>query len=128
MLLATVVSVAPVRSFFDPEYLGFALGLLRFEGRAATLPSAVVLIGALASAWLVVSRSSGRSLLLVALFDLLFAVNAAAGTIMRGDYRIQFGNALTIDGIVGLAVMLLLFAGAPLLSAGWAWRHQANPA
>jgi hypothetical protein len=128
MLLATVVSVAPIRSFFDPEYLGFALGLLRFEGRGATLPAAVVLICALASALLIVSRSSGRGLLLVALFDLFFAVNSAAGTIMRGDYRIQFGNALTIDGIVGASVMLLLFAGAPLLSAGWAWRHQTNPA
>ena len=129
MLLATVVSVAPIRSLFDPNYLGFALGVLRFEGRAATLPSAIVLVSALASAWLVVSRASGgRGLLLVALFDFLFAVNAAAGTIVRGDYRIQFGDALTIDGLVGLSIMLLLFAGAPLLSAGWAWRHQANPA
>jgi hypothetical protein len=66
--------------------------------------------------------------LLVALFDGLFAVNAAAGTIMRGDYRIQFGNALTIDGLVGLSIMLMLFAGARLLSAWWAWRHQADAA
>jgi hypothetical protein len=129
MLFATLVSVAPLRSFFDPQYLGFGLGLLRFQGRAATLPSSVVLAFALASAWLVVSRSARPGFLLVAMFDLLFAINTAAGILVSSDHRIQFGNALTIDGILAIAIMLSLFAGAPLLSSGWAWRrHQANPA
>jgi hypothetical protein len=125
MLLATLVSVAPARSFFDPQYHGFALGLLRFEGRAATIPSILVLASALACASVVVSRPSRRGFWFVAIFDVLLAFTVAAGTIAHGDYRIQFGDALTLDGILGLAVMLLLFAGAPLFSAGWVWRQAA---
>jgi hypothetical protein len=128
MLFASTVSVAPIRSLFDPGYVGFALGVLRFEGRAATLPSALVLAGSLVSASLLTSRTSGRQLLFVAIFDFLFAIDTAAGTVMHGDYRIQFGDALTIDGLIGLGVMLLLFAGAPLVSAGWTWRHQNSAA
>jgi hypothetical protein len=128
MLFATVVSVAPVRSFFESHYAGFAIGLLRFEGRTATVPSLVILVCSLACAYFVVSRSVGRGLLLVAVFDFLFAVNTAAGILASNDHRIQFGNALTIDGLVAIAIMLIFFAGAPLLSSGWAWRHQVDAA
>ena len=130
MLFAALVSVAPARSLLDPHYLGFGLGLLRFEGRAATLPASVILACALAAAWIVVSQAPRRGLLLVAAFDLLFALNSAVATLSPGrDHRIQFGDALTIDGLWAVATMLFLFAGAPLMSSGWAWRrHQMSPA
>jgi hypothetical protein len=43
MLFAATLSFAPFRSWFDPSYLGLGLGFLRFEGRKATLPCAVML-------------------------------------------------------------------------------------
>jgi hypothetical protein len=128
MLFAALVSVAPVRSLFDPDYIGFGLGLLRFDGRAAALPALVILGGALASAWIVVSRVPGRGLLLVAAFDLMFALNSAAATLSPGsDHRIQFGDGLTIDGLWAVSIMLCLFAAAPLLSSAWAWRWHRRP-
>jgi hypothetical protein len=124
MFLATVVSVAPLRSFFDPKYLGFGLGLLRFEGRDATLPATIILIWALASAWFVVARARGRGMFSVAAFDLLFAMNSVAATLARpSDHSIQFGDALTISGVWAVVIMLVLFAGAPLVSSAWALRR-----
>lgn len=124
MLIATPFTVAPIRSFFDPDYLGFAFGLLRFEGRAATLPSLAILTWALASAWLIVSRGRGRGMWCVAAFDLFVALNSAATTLMaRSDNQIQFGNALTIGGIWAVLIMLALFTVAPLVSSVWALRR-----
>lgn len=124
MLLATLVSVAPIRSFVDADYAGFGLGLIRFEGHAATLPATLILGWALASAWYVVARARGRGMLWVATFDLLFALNSAAATLIhQSDHRIQFGDALTIDGLWAVAIMLGLFAGAPLVSSVWALRR-----
>ena len=129
MLFAMGLSVAPARSFFDPHYHGFGLGLLRFEGQAATLPASIILGWALASAWIAVSRAPGRWLLVVAVFDLLFALNSAGAMLTPGsDHRIQLGDALTIGGLWGATIMLLLLAAAPLLSSGWAWRHQKSTA
>ena len=50
MLLAAALSVAPFRSFLDSDYPGFVLGVLRFQKRGATLPVALLLLWALASA------------------------------------------------------------------------------
>ena len=124
MLIATIFVVAPFRSFFDANYLGFGFGLLRFEGRAATLPSLLVLAWALASAWLIVGRGIGRAMWWVAGFDLFVALNSAAGTLLvHSDNQIQFGNALTIGGIWAVLIMLAFLTVAPLVSSAWAIRR-----
>jgi hypothetical protein len=123
MLIAMLLAVAPMRSFFDPDYLGLSLGVLRFEGRAATLPAAVILVWALASAWLTVAWGRGRPMLWVAAFDLLFAMNQTAAILRNSDTSIQFGNALTITGVSAVLIMLMLFALGPLVSSGWALRR-----
>src|SRR6266545_6050660 len=66
MLIAMLLAVAPIRSLVDPDYLGLSLGVLRFEGRDAALPATVILVWALASAWLTVARGRGRPMLWVA--------------------------------------------------------------
>jgi len=43
LLFATANSAAPFRALIDGMYMGWQIGLLRFEGRAAILPSAIVL-------------------------------------------------------------------------------------
>ncbi len=123
LLLAAFFSVAPIRSLIDPAYPGLGFGVLRFEGRGATLPATLVLVWALACAYLAVTRGAGRSLWWVAAFDLLMAANLAAGVLAPGSSNdIQFGEHLTISGHLGVAIMLLLFVAGPALSGWWAAR------
>jgi hypothetical protein len=126
LLLSAVFSVAPWRSFFDPRYPGFAVGLLRFEGRFATLPASVLFAWALTSALVCASRSRGRSLWIVATGDGAFALNMLAATLFGGGGNdIQFGQYLTIRGLAAAALMAVLFAGGPLASSVWAIRRRA---
>ena len=121
MLLTAALSVAPFRSFLDPVYPGFALGLLHFDGRAATLPTAILLIWALASALLLVSRKTGKALWLVAGGDVLFALNQLAVlSPSSGDNDIQFGEYLTIRGLQAAAIMAVIFVAGPAISAWFA--------
>ena len=121
MLLGAALSVAPFRSFLDPAYPGFALGLLHVHGRSATLPTALLLIWALVSAWLLVSRRSGKALWIVALGDLLFALNQIAVlSPSSGDNDIQFGEYLTIRGFQAALIMAVLLVGGPAISASFA--------
>ena len=129
MLLAGVVSVAPIRSFVDPEYPGFRMGLLHFEHRAATLPSALMLVSALASAFLLASRARGGKLWVVVGFDVLFALNQLLDILRSGTGgNIQFGEHLTISGLQAALIMAVLFVGGPALSAWWSGRRALRPA
>ena len=129
MLLAAVVSVAPFRSFVDPDYPGFRFGLLHFEHRGATLPSAIMLVWALTSAFLLASRTRGGKLWIVAAGDTLFAANQLMDILRSpsgGD--IQFGEHLTISGLQAAIIMAVLFVGGPALSAWWSGRRALRPA
>src|SRR5205809_9949 len=75
LLLTAALSVAPFRSFFDPAYPGFRIGVLHFDKRAATLPTALLLAWALSSALILASNVLGRILWIVAIGDALFAFN-----------------------------------------------------
>jgi hypothetical protein len=124
MLLAAAFSVAPFRSFIDPGYPGFRLGILHFEHRAATLPTALLLLWALGSALILASGGRGRKLWVVAAGDALFAVNQLLSLFQQGDRNdIQFGEHLTIGGLQALLIMAALFVGGPAVSAWWSGRR-----
>jgi hypothetical protein len=129
MLLGAAFSVAPFRSFFDPAYPGFRLGVLAFEKRGATLPSALLLIWAVGSALVLASRGRGWKLAVVAVGDALFALNQLLSLFQAGSNDIQLGEHLTIGGFQALAIMAILFVGGPALSAWWAGTRarQAEP-
>lgn len=125
MAFATPLVVAPIRSLLDPEYLGYGLGLLRFEGQEATLPAALVLTWALGAAWLAVSRPRRWRALWIAAGDLFFVVNfSAAAWLERSSlqhFRIQGGEYFTLQGpyvalLVG-ALVLLPFAASMVWAA-----------
>jgi len=124
LLLAAVFSVAPIRSAIDTNYPGLAFGILRFEGRSAVIPAAVVLIWALACAYLAVGKGAGRAMWWVAAFDLLMAANLAAGILSAGDDNtIQFGEHFTVPANAGLVLMLLFFVLGPAVSGIWSVRR-----
>ncbi len=130
MLLAAALSVAPFRSFVDPDYPGFRLGVLHFEKRAATLPTALLLAWALGSALILASRGRGWKLWAVAVGDALFALNQLLSLFQSGSRNdIQFGEHLTISGLQALLIMAVLFVGGPAVSAWWSGRRarQAIP-
>lgn len=127
LLLAAFFSVAPIRSLIDPDYIGLAFGILRFEGTSTSLPATLVLVWALACAYLAVAKGAGRSMAWVAAFDLLMATNLAAGILgPGGSSYIQFGEHLTISGPAAIAIMLVLFVAGPLASGVWAGRRAAS--
>ena len=125
LLLAAAMSVAPWRSFFDPDYFGFGLGLFQFEKRAATLPTAILFSWAASSAFILASGTRKRALWVVAIGDLLFALNQLAGLLVQPGTSnvIQFGEYLTISGVQALAIMASLFVLGPAMSAWWTARR-----
>ena len=132
MLFASMFVAAPIRSFFDPSYTGFAVGLVRFEGRWATLPSAVFLSWALAAAWIAVSLGKGQWMKLIAVGDILFALNLSGAFLVdyvRGDLadsKIQGGEFFTLQGTAAALIPLLLFALPFVASAIWAARRTQS--
>ena len=121
MLLAAALSVPPFRSFLDPVYPGFAIGIIRLHGRSATLPTALMLILTLASAYLLVSRRSGNWLWLVVATDVAFAINQLLGILVGGsDNDIQIGEYVTVRGLLAIVIMAAIFVAGPAMSAWWA--------
>jgi hypothetical protein len=129
MLFASLIVAAPIRSFFDPDYIGYQLGIVRFEGRWAVLPATLFLVWALSSAWIAIDCGRGRWMKLLAVGDILFALNLGGGFLLdlvRGDLaesRIQGGEFFTLSGIVAALIPLLLFALPFAASAVWAARR-----
>jgi hypothetical protein len=129
MLLAGVMSVAPFRSFVDPAYPGFRLGLLHFEHRAATLPAALLFAWALSAAFILASRTRGWKLWVVAAGDALFAANQLLDIVRSGaGSDIQFGEHLTISGLQAAVIMAILFVGGPAFGAWWSGKRALRPA
>jgi hypothetical protein len=131
MVFASLLVVAPFRSLIDPEYIGYQLGLIRFEGRATALPAAIFLIWALSSAWSAVAGKRGRWLRAMAMGDILFTCNLGleiGRAYWRGELGgavIEFGEHLTLSGPFWVGVLMLIFVVPFAYSAYWALR-QAN--
>ena len=123
MLFSAVVSVAPFRSFLDPNYPGLGLGFLRFEGTAATLPATLFFGWAVAAAWLAVSKGRGRWMTLIVVGDIFLALNFGGSTLLEGrsdNWRIDFGEGRSITGLTSAFILLLFFTFPFVASAIWA--------
>ena len=123
MLFSMVLSVAPFRSFLDPNYPGLGLGFLRFEGMAATLPATLIFGWAVAAAWLAISKGRGRWMTLIVVGDIFLALNFGGSTLLEGssdNWRIDFGEGRSITGLPSALILLLLFTFPFVASAIWA--------
>ena len=127
MLFSVVLSIAPFRSFLDPNYPGLGLGFLRFEGMAATLPATLLFGWAVAAAWLAVSKGRGRWMTLIVVGDLFLALNFGGSTLLEGrtdNWRIDFGEGRSITGLASAFILLLVFTFPFVASAIWAARRS----
>jgi hypothetical protein len=130
MLFATPLVVAPIRSLIDPHYVGYQLGLVRFEGRSAFVPATLFLAWALASAWIAVTRRFGRPMYVVAAGDALFALNFGAAFVLDGlrdgfsSTTLQAGEHFTIAGPIVAVVVLAVFTRPLIASCVWAVRRS----
>jgi hypothetical protein len=135
MLFSVVLSVAPFRSFLDPNYGSLGLGFLRFDGMAATLPATLIYAWAAASAFLAVSKGRGRWMFLILIGDLFLALNFGGSTLLEGssdNWRIDFGEGRSITGLASAFILLLFFTFPFVASAIWAasrsrWNRPAPP-
>ena len=125
MFFAAIVSVAPIRSLLDVDYVGYGLGVLHFEKRAVVFPAAVILSWALASAWLAVGKGRGRWMRVVMIGDLFMALNMTVALIFDNsqDWTFQLGEYFTAEGVSGLLILLCLFTLPFVASAIWAARR-----
>jgi hypothetical protein len=129
MLFSVILSVAPFRSFLDPNYPGLGLGFLRFEGMAATLPATLIFSWAVAAAFIAVAKGKGRGMLAVMIGDLFLALNFGASTILEGqadNWRIDFGEGRSITGLPAALTLLLFFTMPFVASAIWAARRSRS--
>jgi len=122
MLFASIISVAPIRSLLDPDYVGYGLGVLHFEKRAVALPAAIILSWALTSAWLAVGKGSGRWMKLVMIGDLFIAMSMGVSLVLDDsqNWKFQLGEHFTAEGVPGLFILLCLFTLPFVASAIWA--------
>lgn len=123
MLFSLVLSVAPFRSFLDPNYPGLGLGFLRFEGMAVTLPATLIFGWAVVAAWLAVSKGRGRWMTLIVVGDIFLALNFGGSTVLEGrsdNWRIDFGEGRSITGLASAFILLLFFTFPFVASAIWA--------
>ena len=129
MLFAATLSFAPFRSWFDPSYLGLSLGYLRFEGRSASFPCAVMLAWALVAALVVVVKGKGRWLILVLVGDGFWALNFG-GSLLLGEglekSKVQLGEEATFTGVSALLILLCFYVLPFVLSAFWCVRRLRN--
>jgi hypothetical protein len=124
MFFASVVSVAPIRSILDGDYVGYGLGELHFEKRAVAFPAAVILSWALASAWLAVGKGRGSWMRLVMVGDLFVALSITVSLVVDDsqNWKFQLGEHFTAAGVEGLLILLCLFTLPFIASAIWAAR------
>ena len=131
MLLASVLSVAPFRSLLDSAYR-WQLGFVGFDGRAAVIPALLTLGWALAAAWITVAKGKGSWMWLIAVGDVLFALNLGAAIVLfplRGNLayqRIQFGESVVLSGMIASLILLLCFVVPPMGSGIWAARRARS--
>ncbi|MFN2510595.1 MAG: hypothetical protein ABR568_04030 [Pyrinomonadaceae bacterium] len=129
MMFAGVVSVAPIRSLLDADYIGYGIGVIQLEKRMVALPAALILGWALTAAWIAIGKGRGRWMRLVMVGDLLFALSMGLSTFLDDpeNWKFQMGEYLNVTGVPGLLILLGFFTLPFIASAIWAAnRTQAN--
>ena len=132
LLLAGMNSAAPIRGFVDPNYVGYGFGLLRADkGLPVTLMAGSVFLVSLVSAFLAVRNRPGSKMWIVAVTCAVFAVIQGwpwlSGVLSNPQANaIQFGEYLTIPGLIGSVLIGALLVFPFVLGVPWAARRAQN--
>lgn len=133
LLAAALNSAAPLRGLLDPGYMGYVFGLLAAqEGLTVTALAGAVFVGGSVAAFIALTRGSGRALWWVA------AVCGSLTVVLGGPWlfsaltdpssnRIQFGEYLTIPGLISTALLFVLLVLPFMLGTVWATRAAMKP-
>jgi hypothetical protein len=129
LLLAGLNSAAPIRGFVDPNYVGYGFGLLHAsKGISVTLIAGSVFLLSLISAYIAVRNRATSTMWIV-------AASCAAFVVIQGwpwlsgllrdpaSNAIQFGEYLTIPGLVGSVLIGSLLVFPFVLGLPWAVRR-----
>jgi hypothetical protein len=126
LIAACFNSAAPVRGLVDPGYVGFQFGLVGSgKGVGVTLVAGAIFLATAASAMIAASRSAGPKLWLVAATCAAMFVIIGVPTLQQAftdpsASSIQFGEYLTIPGIMATMVAVLLLTLPFAVGAVWA--------
>ena len=129
LFVALMNSVAPIRGWADPEYLGFSLGFIRVErGPGVTLVSGTMFLLAIAAFCIILLDRRGSAMWLVAVTDGLLALNLgialAYGLVTQpGSAKIQLGEFLTIGPLPATLIMAGVFVLPLGFASVWALRR-----
>ncbi len=132
LILAGMNSAAPIRGFVDPNYVGYGFGLLQAgKGLSVTLIAGSVFLAAAASALIAARNRPGPLMWIVAAVSLVFLVVQGwpwlQGVITDPSQNaIQFGEYLTIPGLVSSLLIALLLIGPFLVGVVWAPRRAMS--
>ncbi len=131
LLVAFMHSVAPIRGWADPDYLGYSLGFIRVEqGPGVTLVAGTFYLLAVASFCIALLDRRGASMWLVSISSGLLAANIG-GSLVYGvmtqpeGVKIQLGEYLTIGPLPAFLILMGLFAVPLGLASVWAYRRTS---
>jgi hypothetical protein len=128
LIVAGLHSAAPVRGYFDPQYVGYGFGLLSADkGLAVTLVAGAVWLVAVLGAFLSLARAR-VAMAFVALSSLAFAVIIGAPLvrdllITPDASKLQLGEYLTIPGLAAISLLLVILVLPFVIGFVWAGRR-----
>ena len=129
LFLAFMNSVAPIRGWADPDYVGFSLGFLRVpQGPGVTLVAGAIFLGAVATFCIALLNKTGKPMRFVAVFNGILALNIGGKLILDliqnpEKVKIQLGEYLTIAPVPAALILMGIFAIPLAASAIWASRR-----
>jgi hypothetical protein len=133
LLLAGMNSAAPIRGYVDPNYVGYGFGMLRAEkGLPVTLIAGSVFIAAAVCAFIAARNRRGPAMWIVAAVCAVFTVIKGWPWLQNAitdpsSNVIQFGEYLTIPGVVGTALLGTLLVLPFVIGLPWAARRAFVP-
>ena len=131
LFVAFMNSVAPIRGWADPDYLGFSLGFLRVpQGPGVTVVSGALFLGAVASMSIALLNRTGRPMAFVAGFNGLLALNIGGKLLLDlirqpDKVKIQLGEFLTLAPVPATLILLGVFTMPLAAAAIWAARRSS---
>ena len=133
LIAACFNAAAPVRGAIDPNYVGYQFGVAASgKGTSVTMIAGTIFLFSALSAMLAASRDYGRALWIVAATCAAMFVIIGVPTLQQAvqdpaGNAIQFGEYLTVPGMAGSAVLIVLLTIPYAVGAVWAASAAMSP-